>query len=117
MAVIFFYSPEEKDLIMKFYEKFENKKDLFVNIYTTSIREWALVISNCDFFFGNEGGPRHLAQSWDSPSFAILSPTASQKEWLSNANERHQVVEAGDVGICEGIDYNGQYIQIMCLIK
>lgn len=107
--VIFFYSPEEKDFIMKFYEKFENKKDLFVNINTKSIRELAMVIANCDFFFGNEGGPRHLAQSLDIPSFAIFSPSASKKEWLSNANERHQGVEPGDVGNCEGLDYNGQY--------
>ncbi len=107
--VIFFYSPDEKDFIMKFYEKFEDKKDLFVNINTKSIRELAMVISNCDFFFGNEGGPRHLAQSLDIPSFAIFSPSASKKEWLSNANERHQGVEPGDVGNCEGLDYNGQY--------
>lgn len=107
--VIFFYSPDEKDFIMKFYEKFEDKKDLFVNINTKSIRELAMVISNCDFFFGNEGGPRHLAQSLDIPSFAIFSPSASKKEWLSNANERHQGVESDDVGNCESLDYNGQY--------
>ena len=107
--VIFFYSPDEKDFIMKFYEKFEDKKDLFVNINTKSIRELAMVISNCDFFFGNEGGPRHLAQSLDIPSFAIFSPSASKKEWLSNANERHQGVDSDDVGNCENLDYNGQY--------
>ena len=107
--VIFFYSPDEKDFIMKFYEKFEDKEDLFVNINTKSIRELAMVIANCDFFFGNEGGPRHLAQSLDIPSFAIFSPSASKKEWLSNANERHQGVEPNDVGNCEGLDYNGQY--------
>lgn len=107
--VIFFYSPDEKDFIMKFYEKFEDKKDLFVNINTKSIRELAMVIANCDFFFGNEGGPRHLAQGLDIPSFAIFSPSASKKEWLSNTNERHQGVEPDDVGNCEGLDYNGQY--------
>ena len=77
--IIFFYSPDEKDFIMKFYEKFEDKKDLFVNINTKSIRELAMVIANCDFFFGNEGGPRHLAQSLDIPSFAIFSPSASKR--------------------------------------
>ena len=107
--VIFFYSPDEKDFIMKFYEKFENKRDLFVNINTKSIRELAMVIANCDFFFGNEGGPRHLAQSLDIPSFAIFSPSASKKEWLSNANERHQGVEPDDVGNYEDLDYKGQY--------
>ena len=107
--VIFFYSPDEKDFIMKFYEKFENKRDLFVNINTKSIRELAMVIANCNFFFGNEGGPRHLAQSLDIPSFAIFSPSASKKEWLSNANERHQGVEPNDVRNCEGLDYKGQY--------
>ena len=107
--IIFFYSPDEKDFIMKFYEKFENKRDLFVNINTKSIRELAMVIANCNFFFGNEGGPRHLAQSLDIPSFAIFSPSASKKEWLSNANERHQGVEPNDEGNCEGLDYKGKY--------
>ena len=107
--IIFFYSPDEKDFIMKFYEKFENKRDLFVNINTKSIRELAMVIANCNFFFGNEGGPRHLAQSLDIPSFAFFSPSASKKEWLSNANERHQGVEPNDVRNCEGLDYKGQY--------
>ena len=109
VQIIFFYSPDEKDFIMKFYEKFENKRDLFVNINTKSIRELAMVIANCNFFFGNEGGPRHLAQSLDIPSFAIFSPSASKKEWLSNANERHQGVEPNDVRNCEGLDYKGQY--------
>lgn len=107
--ILFFYSPDEKDFIMKFYNEFEDKKDLFVNINTKSIRELAMVISNCDFFFGNEGGPRHLAQSLDVPSFAIFSPSASKQEWLSNANERHQGVEPDDLGECKGLDYWEQY--------
>lgn len=110
--VIFFYSPAEKDFIIKFYNNFKDKRDLFVNIETKSIRELAMVISNADFFFGNEGGPRHLAQSLDIPSFAIFSPSASKKEWLSNANERHQGVEPDDVGNSEGLEYWEQYDMI-----
>ncbi len=58
-----------------------------------SIRELAMVISNCDFFFGNEGGPRHLAQSLDIPSFAIFSPSASKKEWrlFSSIHQRKKI--------------------------
>lgn len=69
----------------------------FSNIKTDSIRELATLLSNCDMFFGNEGGPRHIAQSLDIPSFAIFSPSASKKEWLSNACERHQGVEPQDM--------------------
>ena len=39
-------------------------------------------LSNCSFYFGNEGGARHIAQALGVPSFAIYSPSASKSMWL-----------------------------------
>lgn len=94
--IIFFYSPNEKDFALKVHEKLNNSPYIFTNIETKSIRELAMLISNCDMFFGNEGGPRHLAQSLDIPSFSIFCKHSSKKEWLSNSNEFHQGVEPAD---------------------
>ena len=95
--IIFYYSPNEKEFVKTVHKKLNNNINVFSNIKTDSIRELATLLSNCDMFFGNEGGPRHIAQSLDIPSFAIFSPSASKKEWLSNACERHQGVEPQDM--------------------
>lgn len=98
VQIIFYYSPAEKTFAKDVHENMlNNDKRIFSNIETSSIRELGMLISNCDMFFGNEGGPRHLSQALDVPSFAIFSPGASKKEGLSNANDRHQGVEPADI--------------------
>ena len=64
-------------------------------------------------FFGNEGGPRHLAQSLDIPSFAIFSPNSQKKEWLSNPSKKHQGVEPRDIyPECDSLSYKDCYLLI-----
>ena len=95
--IILFYSPSEKEFAKNFHSRLADSKNIFSNIETTSIRELAMLISNCDIFFGNEGGPRHIAQSLDIPSFAIFSSKSSKKEWLANPSKKHQGVEPRDI--------------------
>uniref|UniRef100_A0A6A7G6F7 Heptosyltransferase n=1 Tax=Hirondellea gigas TaxID=1518452 RepID=A0A6A7G6F7_9CRUS len=94
---IFYYSPEEKEFAKKIHSELGDREDIFSNIETKSIKELAMLLSNCDMFIGNEGGPRHISQGLDLPSFAIFSPRAEKKEWLSNANDRHRGIEPNDV--------------------
>lgn len=95
--IILFYSPSEKEFAKNFHSRLADSKNIFSNIETASIRELAMLISNCDIFFGNEGGPRHIAQSLDIPSFAIFSSKSSKKEWLANPSKKHQGVEPRDI--------------------
>jgi len=44
----------------------------------SSLRQLAALCANCSFYFGNEGGARHIAQALEIPSFAIYSPSASK---------------------------------------
>ncbi|WP_300357102.1 glycosyltransferase family 9 protein [Fusobacterium sp.] len=98
IQIIFYYSPNEKEFAHNVHKNLlNNNKKIFSNIETSSIRELAMLLSNCDMFFGNEGGPRHLAQSLDVPSFAIFNPDSDKKEWIPNANDRHQGVEVRDI--------------------
>lgn len=94
---IFYYSPAEKEFAKNIHKELGDREDILSNIETKSIRELAMLLSNCDMFIGNEGGPRHIAQGLDIPSFAIFSPRAEKKEWLSNANDRHRGIEPNDV--------------------
>lgn len=108
--IILFYSPTEKGFVKNFHLGLNNSKNVFSNIETDSIRELAALISNCDIFFGNEGGPRHIAQSLDIPSFAIFSPKSSKKEWLANPSKKHQGVEPRDIyPECSCLSYKDCY--------
>lgn len=96
--IIFYYSPDEKAFALKTHEELDSHERIFSNITTKSIRELAMLLSNCDFFFGNEGGPRHLAQGVGIPSLAIFSPGASKDNWLPANNLMNQGIEPRDVG-------------------
>ena len=96
--IVLYYSPNEKDFAKKFHEELEWDKRIISDIYTGDIRELGALLSNCDIFVGNEGGPRHLAQALDIPSFAIFSPGSNRNDWLSRGNKRHEGIEPRDVG-------------------
>ena len=64
------------------YEELGRHKNIKINIQASSLRELAALCSNCSFYFGNEGGTRHMVQALQIPSFAIYSPSASKKTWL-----------------------------------
>jgi heptosyltransferase-2 len=55
------------------------------------------MLANSDFFFGNEGGTRHISQALNIPSFAIFPPRVGRKIWLPNACDRFQGIEPEDV--------------------
>ena len=48
-------------------------------------------------FFGNEGGPRHMAQGLDIPSFAIFWPLSDRECWLPFGGERHRGIIPRDI--------------------
>ena len=95
--IILYYSPEEKDFAKKFHSDLGNDKRVISDIKTKSIRELGALFTNCDIFIGNEGGPRHLAQAVDIPSFSIFSPGSSKRDWLSKDNIRHEGIEPKDI--------------------
>lgn len=101
--IILYYSPDEKVFAKEFHKRLGNDKRIISNIKTDTIRELGALISMCDFFIGNEGGPRHLAQAVDTLSFSIFSPGSSKRDWLSKKNIRHEGIESKDIP-CDNYD-------------
>lgn len=95
--IVLYYSPDEMEFAKKFHEDLGWDKRVISDIKTKSIRELGALFSNCDLFVGNEGGPRHLAQAIDIPSFAIFSPNSNKMEWLSRDNPRHEGLEPKEI--------------------
>ncbi|MBF1219878.1 MAG: lipopolysaccharide heptosyltransferase family protein, partial [Fusobacterium periodonticum] len=58
---------------------------------------------NCDYYIGNEGGARHLAQGVGIPSFAVFNPSAELKEWLPFPSDKNMGISPIDMLEKKGI--------------
>jgi len=108
--MIFFYAPEQKEFVEGAKAAMGDRRDIFTDIPTKSMRELAMLLTNCDMYMGNEGGARHLAQALGLPSFAIFFPTSDKKQWIPNADWRSQGVISSDIRAnLEGLTYDEKY--------
>lgn len=94
---ICFGTPDQKEYIEKFHKKLNYSKNIFTNIETKSVRDLLALLSNCDIYFGNEGGARHMAQGLDIPSFAVFWPESDTKCWIPFGGERHRGIISRDI--------------------
>ncbi|ADQ78525.1 glycosyl transferase family 9 [Paludibacter propionicigenes WB4] len=95
--LIFNFVGDEFSVAQSVKEKMGNPSQVFLNVEAKSLRELGALLKNSDFFFGNEGGPRHISQALEIPSLAIYPPGVAKKEWLPNASDKYQGVEPADI--------------------
>ena len=94
--LIFNYSKEEKADALSLFDEMGQDKHIFVNVEADTLRKLVAMISLSDFFFGNEGGPRHIAQACGVPGLAIYPPWVNMQKWLPSRDERYQGVSPLD---------------------
>ena len=111
--LIFNYAgKDEAELALQLHKEMDNHRNVFINIEAKNLRELAAMLANSNFFFGNEGGPRHISQALDIPSFAIYPPGVNKKHWLPNASDRFQGIEPSDIlekAHLEKLSYSEQF--------
>ena len=96
--IIFNYSGErEKALCFELYEMLERDPHIFIDIEANTLSELRALISFCSFFFGNEGGPRHISHAFNIPSYAIYPPGVPKRLWLPGDNLRFQGISPSDI--------------------
>jgi heptosyltransferase-2 len=88
---------EERAFARQLHSEMSDDERVFSRIEARNLRELAAMLANACFFFGNEGGARHVSQALDVPSLAIYPPGIGKREWLPNACERFRGIEAEDV--------------------
>lgn len=94
--VIFFYSKDQKDAIQKIHKEMGNHKNIFSTIETPTIKDLVPLFENCDYFIGNEGGGRHLAQAVGLASLGIYHPNSDLKEWLPFPSNKNMGIISDD---------------------
>lgn len=110
--IIFNYAGDEEDYAMAMHSEMEGDSAIFTSVKANSLRELCALAVNCDFFFGNEGGPRHLSQALNIPSFAIFPPGIPMAMWLPAQGDNYQGISPDDVlprEQQEGMDYQQRF--------
>ena len=83
VQVIFNYAPgQEADNARRIYDALGRPASVFIGIEARSMRQLAAMAANSTFYFGNEGGARHIVQAMGRPSLVVCSPMASKTTWL-----------------------------------
>ena len=95
--LIFNYSgPEEEKAAREYYDTLHQDSHIFMNVKADTLRQLCALCSLSNFFFGNEGGPRHISQAFQVPSFAIFPPDIDKDFWLPGQSERYQGISPDD---------------------
>ena len=83
VQLIFNYAPgrEEQDAV-ELFKRLGSPSAVKIGVEARSLRSLMALCACCSFYFGNEGGARHIAQAVGVPSYAIFSPVADKTVWL-----------------------------------
>ncbi len=95
--LIFNYAGDEKEYAENLFHQMNDHPNIFIHVEAKGLRQLSALMTQAGFFFGNEGGPRHISQAFEVPSFAIFSPSISKSVWLPNKNEHYQGIQFSDI--------------------
>ena len=94
----FVYGPGEFEAVKAIANRVDLPDSVFTRPEAPSTRDLACLLKCVDFFIGNDGGPRHIAQAVGTSTFSIFSPLISKKGWLPNyPDPEHQAIDITDV--------------------
>ncbi|MDO4823748.1 MAG: glycosyltransferase family 9 protein [Bacteroidales bacterium] len=86
----------ERKCAMQYREELGNDPHIFINVEANSLPDLCALTVNCNFFFGNEGGPRHIAQAMGVPTYAIFPPGIRKGLWQPNEGKRYSGIGTED---------------------
>ena len=115
VQIVFNFAPgQEAENAHRIYDALGKHPNLHIDIEAKSMRQLAAMASNCTFYFGNEGGARHIVQAMGRPSFVVCSPTANKATWLpENDKILTQGIAVSDLSChANELSYEEQYALI-----
>ena len=83
VQVLFNYAPHQKEEALKIYELCKYKDAVILDVYAPTIRDFIVLMNQCDAMVANEGGIVHIAKALSKPTFTIFSPYVNKDHWAS----------------------------------
>lgn len=97
VQLIFNYAPGvEEEAARKIYKIIGSNK-IFIDIKANNQLELVAMSSLVTFYFGNEGGTRHIIQAVGKPSYVVVSPNVIKRVWLPVNDNASEGIEAEDI--------------------
>lgn len=83
---LFNYLPSQKENALELYENCnpQTKANIFIDLYSDSLRNFITILTQCNAIIGNEGGAINIAKALNVPSFIIFSPHIGKKNWFAD---------------------------------
>ncbi len=94
--IIFNFAGAEREMALQYQHELGDDPHIFTQVEARSLPDLCALLTHCDFFFGNEGGPRHIAQALGIPSYAIFPPNIWKGVWLPGRDDRYQGISPDD---------------------
>lgn len=115
VQIIFNYAPgEEAREAMALFEELGRPSEIRIDVEACSLRSLLAMCANCTFYFGNEGGTRHLIQAVGVPSLSIFSPACGKGIWLPHNSTPAEGIEPKDIvgNDTDGLSYNELFMKL-----
>lgn len=97
LQIVLNYAPGREAEEAKAISDKLNRKSVFINIEAKGIRRLMAMASCCTFYFGNEGGTRHIVDAMGKPTFSICAPSSWRAHWVPLDDPRHQALAAEEL--------------------
>ncbi|WP_297792440.1 glycosyltransferase family 9 protein [uncultured Eudoraea sp.] len=96
--VLFNYLPNQIHEARAIYEQCNAVSKSLINFdfYANSLREYILILSQCDALIGNEGGAANMAKALRIPTFCIFSPFIVKEAWHDSSSEQNIAIHLND---------------------
>lgn len=112
LQILFNYMPKQKKQAKAIYTqtKKNTKKNIYLNIFGKSLREFMALTFHCQASFGNEGGGNNIAKALGVPTFKIFSPEIPKNYWYSLSEKpKHRAFHLSDIP--QFSQYNKKQVQ------
>lgn len=96
--LLFNYLPNQKDEAKAIYDQCNevSKSQINFDFYATSLREFILILSQCDALIGNEGGAANMAKALGIPTFCLFSPYIVKAAWHDSSSGLNTAIHLND---------------------
>lgn len=87
--IIFNYMPSQKDDAQTVFSHCSTRaqQNIHQQLYSTGLRPFLALLSQCSALIGNEGGSVNMAKALDVPTFSLFSPSVDKETWQIFENE------------------------------
>lgn len=96
IQIVLNYAPGHEEVEARAMAEALDQSNVFLGVEAKGIRKLMAMVSCCTFYFGNEGGTRHIADALGKPTFSVCSPVANHYVWIPVNDDRHQAVCPND---------------------